>query len=358
MPGATTELNLATAVDSDDNADYLTLSLANSLRTVDALFNNLTGHNHGGAHQGAAVAPAAIPGGSITNAQLGPDVARANLLTNGGFEIWQRGNGPFTNDGGYSADRWYLSGTSMTVSRVASPVDTLGRYAASVAVAGSNPIQYFAQLTEDVSQLRGKTVSFSIRVSSTVANKIRAYYVDTVEAWSSYHTGGGTWQTLTITRTVPPGATGLIVGVTIDAGAPGTYYLDNAMLVVGSQPADYAPLHPADDLARCFRYYETMGGTFADENIGLLWCYAASGGAFPLRWKVRKAVSPTMTINGSWRVQYGAGAFTAGSLGLGSASVDNANAAISGATGLTVGQVAAVSGQNPTTSFVTIEANP
>ena len=52
MSGATTELSLATAVDSDDNADYLTLSLATSLRTVDALFNNVTGHTHNGAHQG------------------------------------------------------------------------------------------------------------------------------------------------------------------------------------------------------------------------------------------------------------------------------------------------------------------
>ena len=39
-----------------------------------------------------------IPNGSISNAQLGPDVARANLLTNGGFEIWQRGAGPFIGD--------------------------------------------------------------------------------------------------------------------------------------------------------------------------------------------------------------------------------------------------------------------
>ena len=31
------------------------------------------------------------------------------------------------------------------------------------------------------------------------------------------------------------------------------------MLVVGSQPADYVPLHPADDLARCLRYYEIVG---------------------------------------------------------------------------------------------------
>jgi hypothetical protein len=63
MSGATPELNLATAVDADDNADYLTLSLANSLRTVDALFNNVTGHNHGAAHSGGPIT--SVPAGAI-----------------------------------------------------------------------------------------------------------------------------------------------------------------------------------------------------------------------------------------------------------------------------------------------------
>jgi hypothetical protein len=73
MSGSTTELNLKTAVDSDDTADYLTISLADSLRSLDALYNNVTGHNHSGAHQGGPVAsvPAtAIADGSITSAKI------------------------------------------------------------------------------------------------------------------------------------------------------------------------------------------------------------------------------------------------------------------------------------------------
>jgi len=61
MPGSTVELNLKTAVDSDDNADYLTISLADSLRTLDALFSSATGHNHSGAaHQGGAITTEAL----------------------------------------------------------------------------------------------------------------------------------------------------------------------------------------------------------------------------------------------------------------------------------------------------------
>src|SRR5215471_14385806 len=73
MSGSTTELSLALAVDGDDNADYLVTSLANSLRTMDALFNNVSGHNHGAAHQGGTIAniPAsALADGIITSAKI------------------------------------------------------------------------------------------------------------------------------------------------------------------------------------------------------------------------------------------------------------------------------------------------
>ena len=62
MAGTTTELALSTAVDTDDTADYLTLNLANSLRTIDALFNNVTGHTHASAHQGGPIAATSLKG--------------------------------------------------------------------------------------------------------------------------------------------------------------------------------------------------------------------------------------------------------------------------------------------------------
>ena len=73
MSGTTPELSLSTAVDADDNADYLTIALANSLRTVDGLFSNTTGHTHSGSHQGGpigAVPGSAITDGSITSAKI------------------------------------------------------------------------------------------------------------------------------------------------------------------------------------------------------------------------------------------------------------------------------------------------
>lgn len=70
MSGATTELGLATAQDADDNADYLTIGLKQALTTVDALFNNVSGHNHSSAHQGGPVVAGGIADGSITSAKI------------------------------------------------------------------------------------------------------------------------------------------------------------------------------------------------------------------------------------------------------------------------------------------------
>ena len=105
---------------------------------MDALFNAVTGHTHNGSHQGAPVPASTIANGSITNAQLGPDVARASLLTNGGFEVWQRGAGGVPC-GGFCADGWIVANSApatISVSQDAANVDSIGnsKYAAACVV--------------------------------------------------------------------------------------------------------------------------------------------------------------------------------------------------------------------------------
>ena len=311
MSGATTELSLATAVDSDDNADYLTLSLATSLRTVDALFNNVTGHTHNGAHQGAPVPASTIPNGSISNAQLGPDVARANLLTNGGFEIWQRGNGPFTASSAYSADRWsiLLAGSdALSVSK-----DTTNQDSGSVACAActfslgtgaGGSALYQPLMMSDGNQLRGRTVTLSVRVKTATANAVRLGGLDgSAFIYGSYHTGDGTYQTLSVTWTVGASATAANVGVFFAASC--TAYIDNAMLVVGSQPADYVPLHPADDLARCLRYFQVIGNQNGYYPIYCNYAPAAAPAFVHQPYFTKVATTPTVTKNGTWTVSNG-----------------------------------------------------
>lgn len=89
MSGSTTELGLRTAVDGDDNADYLTIDLKNSLGILDALMNNISGHNHAGAHQGGplVISTGQLADGSISTAKLAdgsvttPKLADGNVTT-------------------------------------------------------------------------------------------------------------------------------------------------------------------------------------------------------------------------------------------------------------------------------------
>src|SRR5215831_14931150 len=97
-----------------------------------------------------------ITDGSIGNAELGPDVARAQLLVNGGFEVWSRGAGPFTT-GVYAADRWSLgigSGSTLSVTRDTGNVDT-GSGAAAVATYTHSTTSFLLQKLEDYGNVRG-----------------------------------------------------------------------------------------------------------------------------------------------------------------------------------------------------------
>jgi len=254
------------------------------------------------------IATADLANASVTNAKLASDTARANQLTNGGFEVWQRGNGPYTATGVYTADRWLLTlvgSDTLSVSRNTANVDTsLGsNYCAACtftlgsgggATSLSQPLK-----TGDANQLASRQVSASVRVSTGTASAVRIGVHDgTSWTYSSFHTGTGTYQTLTATATIG-GASTAQVGVFFAGSC--TAYLDNAMLVVGSQPADYAPLPPADDLARCLRYYEIVGGAGGSDIMIRGWAGGAGQNIDQsFRFRVTKPITPTMTKVGGW----------------------------------------------------------
>jgi hypothetical protein len=239
---------------------------------------------------------------SVTNIKLGTDTARLNLLTNGGFEIWQRGTSGFAT-AVFCADRWIIGlGAASTISA--------GRDPATIAPTGSKysfGATYTHAAASSLSQkieapeLAGLTVTLSMMVRTNAANSVRLRIdnnIGGVGTPSAYHPGDSTFRQLTVTQTINAGAS--LVYAVAEFNASCVVYLDNAMLVVGSVAADYAPLHPADDLARCLRYFQVIGN---QNGAYPIYCnYAPAGApAFCLQpYFTKVATTPTVTKNGTW----------------------------------------------------------
>ena len=191
----------------------------------------------------------------------------ANLLINGGFENWQRGNGPFTMASqSYGPDAWngYLVGTdTISVSKTAGSPDT-GSAAAAVCSftlgsgAGASQIRQIIQT--DSQNLRTRTLTFQARVNCNTPNAVRISIgsdgtapVSNYNA-SPYHPGDSVYHTLTVTTQVPSDITYVVVLFYFNASC--TAYLDNAILYDGQFPAKFTEVNPGDDLSRCLRRYQ------------------------------------------------------------------------------------------------------
>jgi len=300
-------------------------------------------------------------GAQIPNANLGPDVARANQLTNGGFEIWQRGNGPFTTNAVFGPDRWQLfvgASSSLSVSRDGSNQDAGSQYCAACTYTHAAASQLYSAI-ENFTPLRGQTVSLSIRVRANAANAARLFANDGVAAsYSGYHSGNNAYSTLTLTITVSSTAIRLLMGVELDASC--TAYLDNATLVVGSQPANYVPLHPADDLARCLRYYQTLAGTGYTYFLPGT-AYSAGNAVFVWPLSGRMAVTPTLTTSAAATFANfsptGTPVGPPTSIGAGSVTTATVQMNSTGGNGLTGGNGTMLLSNNAS-AFLIAEANP
>lgn len=113
---------------------------------------------------------------------------------------------------------------------------------------GSQPI------TDLLAYLEGQTVTFRARVKTSTASAVRIEIEDddgTPETQSSSdHSGGGSFEVLTVSKTLRSGLNDLILRIEADAASSATVYIDEAALYIGGDESNPPSLgfveHPTD----------------------------------------------------------------------------------------------------------------
>jgi hypothetical protein len=255
---------------------------------------------------------------SVTIAKLATDAktalinANTNLLVNGGMEFWARGGGPFTSSSFYTADGWRMAftGSTAAVYKNTAWLPTPPKSGSSLQIVFTYS-GGFAHITQKldpslVQELRGHQITLTAWVAFDTPGMQAYLDIECTQGGhfnSAVFTGPvGTFARLSATATVPSNESSITIQAIVN-NASGNVFWDNLMLVLGSVPVDYIPLHHADEQARCDRYYEVLGdGSTGSVVVSGIATGASGPGRAPYRFRARKIVSPTITKVGTWAV--------------------------------------------------------
>lgn len=283
---------------------------------------------------------------------LGARFIGKNVLINGGFGIWQRGN-TFTStapanssDAKYSADRWLINagaGASITLTaNVLNPADydqvqNSGKALPKTEIAISGGAGHYAvmeQRIENVHTMQGKQVTVSMRVFAPTgtSRQIAIEFVQNFRSGTPAVTGigskvfsiGAGWTTIVHTLTVPStagktAAAGDNLALTIwfsggsdwnsrNAGLGqqpnGVIYVTDVQVEQGPVATAFENRNAAAELALCQRYYEKTydlsnpPGTAINNGRRSIAMGAAGSNFifFAQAFTVRKRAWPTVTV--------------------------------------------------------------
>jgi len=240
-----------------------------------------------------------------------------NILYNGGLEVHQNTNSNANNNyvnGDYFVDGWKFNknsnrqmngGYETTASNVYEGTASLK----ADSLSGNTTADYIFQSVENFARYANKTLTFSVAVKTNTASAVRAFISFSGPGAStltgSFHTGGNTFEILTVSGTMGSAPGSISIGIQVNGQC--TTYMDAAICVVGSSVPTFLPEDPEVELARCQRYYEktyvqgTVPGTVTATNNE--WFYGSAFGATSTRFtghfKVEKRIAPTMSFFGT-----------------------------------------------------------
>ena len=246
-----------------------------------------------------------VHGGEIDTLN-GPTQGRSrNLIINGDFSIWQRATSQ-TVAGYGSVDRFrqFATGSTFSVTRESfalgqtdvpnNPKYFYRNVVSSVAGAANLIAAEFH--IEDVNKFSGKEVTLSFWAKADASKNIATSFLQSFGSGGSpspavsaispaTHSLTTSWQKFTTTATMPS-TSGKTLGTNnndlfditfwFDAGSnhdastnslgqqSGTFDISNVQLEFGDTATEFEYVSPADQLARCQRYYQRSGGELQD----------------------------------------------------------------------------------------------
>ncbi|SCI75881.1 Uncharacterised protein [uncultured Clostridium sp.] len=218
-----------------------------------------------------------------------------NLLINGGFDVWQRGAGPFAPEVGkviYGPDRWMIDNTYTSYTLQASK-DGDGVLKAT----GIGRVFQFLEIPPSFGYNQSYTFSIDVRHDGDQSRpQIAIMSMSSIGQGHIFRaisptSSSNEWARYSVT--IDQWTKGAYMGVALWCNG-GNNYFRNAKLEVGSVATPFVPADYATELMRCMRYYwrpETYLYTHFVPADRDQW-YLLVGLVFPVRMRV----APTTTI--------------------------------------------------------------
>ena len=161
-----------------------------------------------------------------------------NLCDNGDFEDWSAGVA--TDPDAWAKDTG--AGWGGTSERDAAIIK-IGTYSCKLTSEAAKQSRLFqsVHIEKGIAYWLGRTVTVGAWVYATNANTIRIGIVDNITwGWSSYHSGGSTWEFLTATKVIDAGGGAVNIGL-VNEGFLTVGYYDGVMCVEGSSAMPFSP---------------------------------------------------------------------------------------------------------------------
>jgi hypothetical protein len=204
----------------------------------------------------------------VTQAQARSVLGTKNIVPNDLFLIWSQGDAA-------APDYTTLTGAGAQVARVGTGLgDTqnlgYGDFAAKVTYGAALARLTFTLLSAGdfarATSLRGRKVSFGVKVKTSIANHARIVVDDGVATTAStYHTGDATIQWLTVTHTLSNSASNL--SFHLEVAAPGAAYFGAVTGILSDlAPADWIPCA----MSRGSFHFNIAGGVTTGVNKGVV----------------------------------------------------------------------------------------